>query len=120
MLCPMARTAASFICGVVLLAGACAAPPPRDDFSTPDAASRIKSIETAAGTGDASNLRRIVEQLDCDDLVVRLKAISALEGLTGETNGYHYDDPPSIRKHAIERWVNYVNRTYPDTTRADG
>ncbi len=106
------------MCGVVLLAGACAAPPPRNDFSTPDAASRIDSIETAAG--DASSLRRIVEQLDADDLVVRLKAISALRSLTGETNGYHYDDPPSIRKHAIERWVAYINRIYPETTRADG
>jgi len=118
MLCAMARTAASFMCGVVLLAGACAAPPPRNDFSTPDAASRIESIETAAG--DASSLRRIVEQLDADDLVVRLKAISALRSLTGETNGYYYDDPPSIRKQAIERWVAYINRIYPETTRADG
>ena len=108
------------MCGVVLLAGACVAPPPRDDFSTPDAASRIESIETAAGDPDSSNLRRIVEQLDSDDLVVRLKAITALQSLTGETNGYHYNDPPSIRKHAIERWITYVNRTYPDTTRADG
>ncbi len=106
------------MCGVVLLAGACAAPPPRNDFSTPDAASRIESIEKAAG--DASSLRRIVEQLDADDLVVRLKAISALRSLTGETNGYHYDDPPSIRKQAIERWVAYINRIYPETTRADG
>ncbi len=116
----MARTAVPFMCGVVLLVGACAAPPPRNDFSTPDSASRIESIETAARDHDRSNVRQIVEQLDADDPVVRLKAISALESLTGETNGYHYDDPPSIRKHAIERWVVYVNRTYPDTTRADG
>ncbi len=108
------------MCGVMLLAGACAAPPPRNDFSTPDTASRIKSIETAARDNDASNVRQIVEQLDADDPAVRLKAILALKSLTGETNGYHYDDPPSMRKHAIKRWVAYVNRTYPDTTRADG
>ncbi len=116
----MARTAVPFMCGVVLLVGACAAPPPRNDFSTPDSASRIVSIETAARVNDASNVRRIVEQLDSNEPAVRLKAISALKSLTGETNGYHYDDPPSIRKHAIERWVTYVNRTYPGTTLADG
>ncbi len=116
----MARTAALCMCGVVLLAGACAAPPPRNDFSTPDSASRIESIQTAARNHDRSNVRQIVEQLDADDPVVRLKAISALKRLTGETNGYHYDDPPSIRNHAIERWVAYVNRIYTDTTAADG
>ncbi len=116
----MARTAVPFMCGVVLLVGACAAPPPRNDFSTPDSASRILSIETAAHVNDASNVRRIVEQLDSNEPAVRLKAISALKSLTGETNGYHYDDPPSIRQYAIERWVAYINRTYPDTTRADG
>ncbi len=116
----MARIAVPFMCGVVLLVGACAAPPPRNDFSTPDTASRIESIETAARVDDASNMRRIVEQLDSDEPAVRLKAISALESLTGVTNGYHYDDPPSMRRYAIERWVAYVNRTYPDTTRADG
>ena len=116
----MARIAASLVCGVVLFAGACAAPPPRNDFSTPDTASRIESIKTAAGELDRSNVRQIVEQLDSDDPVVRMKAISTLQHLTGETNGYHYDDPPSIRSHAIERWVTYVNRNYPDTTHADG
>ena len=52
--------------------------------------------------------------------MVRLKAISALKSMTGETNGYYYDDPPSLRNHAIERWVTYINRNYPDTTHADG
>ncbi len=108
------------MCGVMLLAGACAAPPPRNDFSTPDTASRIESIDTAARDNDASNVRQIVEQLDSEEPAVRLKAILALKNLTGETNGYHYDDPPSMRTHAIKRWVAYVNRTYPDTTRADG
>ena len=116
----MARIVAPSLCSVVLLAGACAAPPPRNDFSTPDTASRIESINTAARDLDRSNVRQIVEQLDSDDPVVRLKAISALKSLTGETNGYHYDDPPSERNHAIERWVMYINRNYPDTTHADG
>jgi hypothetical protein len=120
MLCSMARIAATSVCGVVLLAGACAAPPPRNDFSTPDTASRIESINTAARDVDRSNVRQIVEQLDSDDLVVRLEAISELKNLTGETNGYHYDDPPSLRNRAIERWVTYINRNYPDTTHADG
>ncbi len=120
MLCPMAGTAIPFMCGAMLLLGACAAPPPRNDFSTPDSASRIESIETAARVNGASNVRRIVEQLDSEEPAVRLKAISALKSLTGETNGYHYDDPPSMRQDAIERWIAYVNRNYPDSTRADG
>lgn len=116
----MARTASSLVFGLVLLAGACAAPPPATDFSSPDSASRIESIRTAARNGDTSRVREIVEQLDSDDPLVRASAISALEQLTGETNGYHYDDPPSLREPAIERWVAYVNRTSSEPAHADG
>ncbi len=105
---------------VVLLAAACTAPPPQSDFSSPDAASRIVSIDAAVHDGDGSRVREIVEQLDSDDPAVRLVAISALVSLTGQTHGYHYDDPPSLRTSAIERWVAYVNRTRPDSPRADG
>ena len=120
MLCSMARTAAPFLLGIALLAGACAAPPPENDFSAHDSASRTKSIRQAVKDNDLSGVRHIVEQLDSDDPVVRLLAINALEELTGETNGYHYDDPPSLRNPAVARWVTYVNTTYPESTRADG
>ena len=116
----MARTAALTTFGVVLLVAACAAPPPSSDFSSPDSASRIASIEKAVQDRDAARVRQIVELLDSDDPAVRLVAITALETLTGQTNGYHYDDPPSARKSAVERWVVFVNRTRPDMITADG
>ena len=63
---------------------------------------------------DLSKTPLIVEQLDSDDPAVRLIAIAALEKLTGETYGYHYDDPPFLREPAIERWVDYVNESVPE------
>lgn len=120
MLCRMSRVAAPFLFSVTLIAGACSAPPPAGDFTAADTASVIKSIEKAVRDRDTSKLRKIVEQLDSDDPAVRLVAISALHTLTGETCGYHYDDPPSFRQPAIERWVAYVNRINPDRTPADG
>lgn len=120
MLCPMARTVTPFLVGVMMATGACSAPPPAGDFSAADTASVIRSIETVVRDRDTSKLRKIVEQLDSDDPAVRLVAISALHTLTGETCGYHYDDPPSFRQPAIERWVAYVNRINPDRTPADG
>lgn len=120
MLCPMVRPAAPFLLCVVPLASACAAPPPETDFSAHDSASRVHSIRATVTRNDESRVRHIVEQLDAADPVIRMTAIHALEELTGETNGYHYDDPRWRREPAVERWVAYVNRTYPASAPADG
>ena len=101
-------------CVVVLIVSACAPPVSSGGFDAPDPASRIYAIEHALRTKDVSKAPQIVEQLDSDDPAVRFVAIGALEELTGETYGYHYDDPPFLREPAIERWVAYVNVTFPE------
>jgi len=117
MLCPM-RAQPLIACVVGLVATACAPPVSSGGFDAPDPASRIYAIERAMRTDDVSKTPLIVEQLDSDDPAVRFLAIGALEKLTGETYGYHYDDPPYLREPAIQRWVAYVNETFPHD--ADG
>jgi len=120
MLWPMTRPTAMIAAAVLLFAAGCTAPEPRPDFDAAVAASRIAAIEQALCSRDASRTPQIVEQLDSDDRAVRLMAISALEILTGRTYGYHYDDPPSLRGQAIERWVTYVNEAPANYARTDG
>ncbi len=115
----MSRTAAVSAAAVLFVAGGCTAPEPRPDFDAAVPASRIAALESALRSRDASKTPQIVEQLDSDDHVVRLLAISTLETLTGRTYGYHYDDPPSLRKQAIKRWVTYVNDTTANFVHAD-
>ena len=69
-------------------------------------------------TDDVSKTPLIVEQLDSDDPAVRFMAIAALKKLTGETYGYHYEDPPSLREPAIPRVVAHVNESFPDDPHA--
>jgi len=120
MLWPMTRPAAVRAVAVLLVAGGCTAPEPGPDFDAAIPASRIAALESALRSRDASKTPQIVEQLDSDDPAVRLLAISTLEILTGRTYGYHYDDPPSLRRKAITRWVTYVNETPANFARTDG
>ncbi len=108
------RAESVIACVVVLGATACAPPVSTGGFDAPDPASRIYAIERAMRTNDVSRTPLIVEQLDSDDPAVRLMAIAALQELTGETYGYHYDDPPYLREPAIQRWVAYVDENFPD------
>ncbi len=101
-------------CVVGLIATACAPPVSSGGFDAPDPSSRIYAIERAIHANDLSKTPLIVEQLDSDDPAVRFMAIAALKKLTGETYGYHYEDPPSLREPAIQRWVAYVNESFPD------
>ena len=57
---------------------------------------------------DAVTDRTLVRLLDSADPAVRLLAIRALEGRTGETLGFHYADPPEIRAVAVEAWASRV------------
>lgn len=68
------------------------------------------AIERTARSGDSSEARRLVEQLDSDDPAVRMMAIGALERLTGTTHGYRHYDPPLERRAAIARWQEACER----------
>ncbi|HRP64162.1 MAG TPA: HEAT repeat domain-containing protein [Phycisphaerales bacterium] len=80
----------------------------RWDSGNPSA--RMYAIERTARSGDSSEARRLVEQLDSDDPAVRMMAIGALERLTGTTHGYRHYDPPLERRAAIERWQEACER----------
>ena len=110
MLAPMLKMQ-TVACTAALLGTACAGPPAASegDFDSPSPGARMYAIEEAIRQGDTSKTPQLVEQLDCDDPAVRMLAISALQRLTGVTYGYHYDDPPYIRRAAIQRWVDAVN-----------
>ena len=77
-------------------------------FDSPSEAARTHAIEQAAHAGDLSAVAKIVEQLDADDPAIRMLAINVLHRLTGETYGFHHDDPLEKRHAAIQRWVNAV------------
>ena len=114
MLSPMVRirTIAWAAAG---LGAACAPSATTGDFDSPSPGAKMYAIEEAIRTGDTSKTTQLVEQLDSDDPAVRLLAITALQRLTGETREYHYDDPPAQRDEAIERWVDAVNATRPQS-----
>ena len=100
----------SLVCMTVLMGSACSAPPvEKGGFESPDPASKMYAIERAARTRDSTAIPQLIEQLDSDDPVVRLLAISALRRLTGQTFEYHYEDPPYLREPAVQRWVTAVD-----------
>ena len=101
-------------------AGACAAPATEADYDAAVPAAKIHAIGATARQGDATELVRLVEQLDSDDPAVRLYAILTLERLTGQTLGYRYEAPEADREAAVERWVEYANDHAPAAGTATG
>ena len=83
----------------------CGPPAYEGGFDSANPAAKMYAIEDAAGQGDRSALRHIIEQLDSDDPAVRSLAIATLTRLTGETFGYSDLDTRPARQEAIGRWV---------------
>ena len=83
----------------------CGPPASEGGFDSANPAARMYAIEYAAGTGDTSAVKDLIEELDSDDPAVRYMAISALERLTGQTYGYRHYDSVMQRRDAIARWV---------------
>lgn len=77
------------------------------DSAAPGA--KLYAILDAARVNDRSAIPQLIEQLDCDDPVVRFAAINTLQQLTGETYGYRYYDDSFTRRESISRWVDAVN-----------
>jgi HEAT repeat protein len=87
---------------ILLLAGC--GPTIRPDFNSPEPAARNAAIVQAAARRDAAAIPSLVRLLASDDPGTRLLAITALERLTGRTNGFAAGAPESERTEAIERW----------------
>ncbi len=88
-----------------LLVG-CSAPPAREGgFHSPNPASKLYAIIKAGQARDKSQIPDLIEQLNSDDIAVRMMAIIALREITGKDMGYRYYDSPFSRDTAIKKWV---------------
>ena len=65
----------------------------------------ILQIARRGGPATPQTLRRLVEDLQHDDALVRTVSIETLERLTGQTMGYRPYDPPARRDEAVARWA---------------
>ena len=72
------------------------------------AAGRVPALGEAVRTEDEAALRRAVEQLDADDPLIRMMAITSLQRRTGRDLGYDFADGPSGRRDGVQRWVDEV------------
>jgi hypothetical protein len=113
---PPTRTANSRLClclasvGVALLLAGCGGPKP-EGFDDPTPTGRLQAIRQAARDQDKSpkTLRELVRSLSADDPVERMLAIRALEGLTGETQGYRHYETLTNRQAAVNRWLGWLH-----------
>jgi hypothetical protein len=93
----------------VCLLGSCA--PPRASeggFDSPNPASKLYAIHRAGEHHDITALPRLVEQLDNDDLLVRMMAAQALSRITGTRLGYNPYSPVEEQREAIGRWTDHI------------
>ena len=111
MLSAMQRPISNALGVVVIALSACASTAHTRGLDDPEPAVRLEAMREIAERGDRSpdTLRRLVEQLDSDDQLVRLVAITVLEDLTGDRHGYDPDAPPRQRQEAIARWVEALS-----------
>lgn len=66
---------------------------------------RVAAIH-AAEVDEAADLRRLVEDLEADDVVIRMTAIASLRDATGTDFGFDPLADPTARDAAIEAWVD--------------
>lgn len=99
---------AAAVIGLLLLlvaATGCTPSPREGGFDSPDPAAKLYAIVRAGQQRDRSAVPRLIEQLDSDDMAVRMYAIQALERITGTRLGYRYYAPPAQRRQMVQRWV---------------
>lgn len=91
---------------ISVLTPACA--PVAPSYTDPTPAARLGAIRESAQSGNTDDAQSLVENLASDDPTVRFAAISALHRLTGETNGYRFNDPWETRALAISAWKAWL------------
>jgi len=85
----------------------CSAPPAPPTLTVTDSDARIRGILAARGSEDTETRLLLIQQLDAGDPAVRFAAIHVLSEMTGDRMGYKYDEPHSMRRQAILRWVSW-------------
>lgn len=105
----MLRTGRVLLVVTGLWAGGCAAlyEPPLSDT---DPYVKIPAMKKAVQQKDATltTRRQLVADLDNDDPAVRLYAIHALEGLTGQRFGYEHYLDRDRRQPALTQWRQWL------------
>ena len=69
---------------------------------------KIPAYKRAVRKKDPAAVRQLVSDLESDDPAVRLYAIHALQGLTGERFGYRYYDGDERREEAVGKWRQWL------------
>lgn len=89
-----------------LLVPACG--PVEPSYVDPTPAARLGAIRETAQSGRTEDIKELIVNLASDDSSVRFAAISALQRLTGETNGYRFNDPWETRALGISAWKAWL------------
>jgi hypothetical protein len=82
--------------------------PVSPSYTDPTPAARLGAIRESAQSGNIEDAQSLVANLASDDPSIRFAAISALQRLTGETNGYRFDGPWESRALAISAWKDWL------------
>jgi HEAT repeat protein len=75
---------------------------------------RYEAAVALGNMGDRGGYQALVRGLTDDDIKNRYKAHEALALLTGLDFGYRHDDAPEVRRVAVLRWEEWVDRMDAD------
>ncbi|MBS0195585.1 MAG: HEAT repeat domain-containing protein [Planctomycetes bacterium] len=77
-------------------------------FDSPEPAARNAAIVKAGADDNRAAIPDLIRMLESDDPATRLLAITALERMTGERNGFDYGAPPYERERGVQRWRDWL------------
>ena len=81
------------------------------DFTSAYPQDRLAAIAEARKTNDPAAVMPLISLLNSDDPLVRLVASDTLFRITGEDMGYDYAQPRADRQEAIDRWIDWYERS---------
>jgi hypothetical protein len=100
------------VAGLAAAAG-CVSEGPKVGLKSDDVAGRIIAMKQAAQRRDKKAVPALVDALSSDDPAERFYAISALQRISGQTFGYHYFDPESVRAQSVQSWKQWLAGAQP-------
>ncbi|MDB5290190.1 MAG: hypothetical protein JWL69_1431 [Phycisphaerales bacterium] len=80
--------------------------------SDPDPECKIPAIKVAVAHHDRKVIPQLITDLNSDDPAVRFYAIDGLRVLTGENFGYVYYEDEELRKPAVKRWHDWLEKNW--------
>lgn len=96
---------------LMCVAGCIRTGPKEQAFDSPLPARRTDALTDRSKLEDPSTIPGRIELLDSDDPLVRMLALRSLEHMTGETFGYDHSGSQVERDQAVDRWVEWYERT---------